>query len=213
MATNSLILYTNPMSRGRVVRWMLEEIGCDYEVKLLEYGTTMKGAEYLALNPMGKVPALQHGKAVVTETVAICTYLADLFPEANLAPKANDADARAAYYRWLFFVAGPLEAAITDKSLSIDIPRDKQGFVGYGNYELVLKTLEDLLKDREYIAGNRFSTADIIMAAYLGFYMQFGSIPANPVFEAYVKRHKNRPAAMRAEKIDNDLSPPQSKAS
>src|SRR6516225_11637749 len=97
-----LVLYTNPMSRGRIARWMLEEVGQPYEVEVLEYGTSMKAPAYLAVNPMGKVPALRHGEAIVTEVAAICAYLADAFPQAGLAPPLAD-PRRAAYFRWLFF--------------------------------------------------------------------------------------------------------------
>ena len=107
---DELVFYTHPMSRGRIVRWMLEEIGQPYRTELLEYGTTMKAPAYLAVNPMGKVPAIRHGDTVVTEAAAICAYLADAFPEARLAPPPGDRR-RGPYYRWLFFGAGPLEAA------------------------------------------------------------------------------------------------------
>src|ERR1700723_2994556 len=108
-----LVFYTNPMSRGRIVRWMLEEVGEPYRTEVLDFGTTMKGADYLAVNPMGKVPAIRHGDTVVTEAAAICAYLADAFPQAKLAPPPGD-KRRGAYYRWLFFGAGPIEAATTN---------------------------------------------------------------------------------------------------
>ncbi len=100
--TAELVFYTNPMSRGSTVRWMLEEVGAPYRTEVLEFGTTMKSPEFLAINPMGKVPAIRHGDAVVTESAAICAYLADAFPAAELAPPPS---ARAAYYRWLFFAS------------------------------------------------------------------------------------------------------------
>ena len=118
--TDDLVFYTNPMSRGRIARWMLEEVGCSYRTELLEYGTTMKAADYLAINPMGKVPAIRHGDTIVTECAAICAYLADVFPDAGLAPPP---DARGAYYRWLFFAAGPLEAAVVNHSLGFEMAR------------------------------------------------------------------------------------------
>lgn len=207
-----MVLYTNPMSRGRVVRWALEEIGQPYECRVLEYGASIKAPEYLAVNPMGKVPAIQHNGAVVTESVAICTYLADAFPEAKLAPDAADYAARADYYRWLFFVAGPLEAATTTKSLGVTVEKNQEAFVGFGCLDQVVQVLENLLRDKTYIAGNRFSMADLIMSAYLSFYMDFEVLPKNPVFVAYVQKHKNRPAALRAEQMDNELAAAQSKA-
>src|SRR3982750_1979055 len=118
---DTLTFYTNPMSRGRIIRWMLEEVGQPYETVVLDYASTMKGADYLAINPMGKVPAIKHGDTVVTEAAAICAYLADAFPEAGLAPPPADR-LRGPYYRWLFFVAGPLEAAWTNKVLGFDVP-------------------------------------------------------------------------------------------
>src|SRR4051794_33627229 len=119
--TDGLVFYTHPMSRGRIVRWMLEEIGCPYRSEILAYGTTMKAPAYLAVNPMGKVPALRHADAIVTETPAICAYLADAFPDSGLAPPPGD-PLRAPYYRWLFFAAGPLEAAATNKAMGFAVP-------------------------------------------------------------------------------------------
>src|ERR1700757_223581 len=103
--SDELVFYTHPMSRGRIVRWMLEEVGQPYRTEILDFATTLKGPEYLVINPMGKIPAIRHGGAVVPEAAAICAYLADTFPRAGLAPALNQ---RADYYRWLFFGAGPL---------------------------------------------------------------------------------------------------------
>ena len=130
---DELILYTHPQSRGRIARWALEEVGIPYETRLVEYGTTMKGEDYLTVNPMGKVPAIVHNGAVVTECAAICAYLAEAFPEAGLAPTAAE---RADYYRWLFFAAGPVEQAVTNHAVQFD-PKPEQGrMFGYGNYDL-----------------------------------------------------------------------------
>ncbi len=131
--TDELVFYTNPMSRGRIVRWMLEEIGQPYRTELLEYGTTMKAPAYLAINPMGKVPAIRHGDTVVTESAAICAYLADAFPQSGLAPAAGDR-LRGPYYRWLFFGAGPLEAAASNKALGFVVPEGRERMIGYGQY-------------------------------------------------------------------------------
>ena len=135
---DELVFYTNPMSRGRIVRWMLEELGAPYRTEIIEFGPMMKSADYLAINPMGKVPAIRHGNTIVTECAAICAYLADAFPDAGLAPPLQ---ARGNYYRWLFFAAGPLEAAVTNRSLGMEPPADKQGMVGYGNFAAVMDTL------------------------------------------------------------------------
>ncbi len=129
---DELVFYTHPWSRGRVARWMLEEVGQPYRTEVLDYATTMKAPEYLAINPMGKVPALTHGDFVVTENSAICAYLADAFPEAKLAPPPGDRR-RAPYFRWLFFAAGPLDAATLNKSLGFEAPPEKKGMVGYGS--------------------------------------------------------------------------------
>ncbi len=130
---DELVLYTNPMSRGRIARWMLEEIGQPYKVEVLDYASTMKAPAYLAINPMGKVPALRHGDAVVTETAAICAYLADAFPQAELAPPPGDR-LRAPYYRWLFFSAGPVEAATSNKTLGFVVPPERERMIGYGSF-------------------------------------------------------------------------------
>src|ERR1044072_7174138 len=107
---SELVFYTNPMSRGRIIRWLLEEVGQPYRTELIDYGTTGKSPEYLAINPMGKVPTIVHGDTVITECGAICAYLADAFPEAGLAPQPGS-KLRGPYYRWLFFGAGPIGAA------------------------------------------------------------------------------------------------------
>ena len=112
-----LIFYTNPMSRGQTIRWMLEEIGQPYDTEILDFGSTLKQEPYLSINPMGKVPAIKHRGKVVTEVAAICCYLADAFPEAGLAPDPKD---RADYYRWIFFTSGPVEAAFSNKSAGWD---------------------------------------------------------------------------------------------
>src|ERR1700755_426879 len=125
---NELVFYTNPRSRGRIARWMLEEVGQPYRTEILDFATTMKAPAYLAINPMGKVPALRHGDIVVTETAAICAYLADGFPQATLAPPSG-ARLRGAYYRWLFFTAGPVEAAVSNKALGFQVPPERERMI------------------------------------------------------------------------------------
>lgn len=203
---DTLTLYTNPQSRGRVARWMLEEVGAPYETVVLGYGTSMKDPSYLAINPMGKVPAIQHGDTVVTECAAVCAYLADAFPQANLAPALSD-KARGPYYRWLFFTAGPFEAMITDKSLGVTIPPEKAGFVGYGTGAEVLDVIENALKGKDYLLGSRFSAADVYVGAQISFGLQFGSLEKRPVFVDYAARLAARPAAIRANELDNALIP------
>jgi len=203
-----LTFYTNPMSRGRIVRWMLEELGQPYRTELLDYGTTMKAPEYLAVNPMGKVPAIRHGETVVTEAAAICAYLADVFPQAGLAPPPAS-HLRGPYYRWLFFAAGPIEQATSLQSIGWEPPEDRRMMFGFGCMSDVLDAAEMALEGREYVAGDRFTAADLYFGSHLGWGMQFNSIEKRPVFEAYVARLYARPAAVRAVQIDDALMPAQ----
>jgi glutathione S-transferase len=203
--SDELVFYTHPMSRGRVVRWMLEEVGQPYRTELLDYTTTMKAPEYLSINPMGKVPALRHGDTVITEAAAICAYLADVFPEAGLAPPAGDRR-RGPYYRWLFFVAGPLEAAWTNEAMGFTVPPDKARMSGYGSFAAVVDALETAVSQASYLAGANVSAADIYVGANLGFGLQFGMIEKRPAFEQYVARLTTRPAALRAKEIDDALA-------
>ena len=198
-------LYTHPMSRGRSARWMLEECGVPYNTVVLDYGTSMKAPDYLAINPMGKVPALQHSGTVITENAAICTYLADLFPEKNLAPAAGSA-ARGAYYRWLFFAAAPLEAAFMGKSLNQLAPHDKAHMVGYGTYAQTMDTLEfAITQGTPYLCGEQFSAADLYLTAALGWGMVTGSIEKRPAFERYIQPIMQREAYVRASAVDDAL--------
>ena len=197
-----LIFYTNPMSRGQIVRWMLEEIGAPYETRLLDYGTTMKGADYLAINPMGKVPAIVHAGRTVTECAAICAYLADAFPDAGLAPAPVD---RADYYRWLFFAAGPLEQAITAKQFGFEPEADQQRMAGFGSLASVLDALEGAVAGKAFVARDRFSAADVYVGSQIDWGLQFGTIPSRPAFEAYVAPLRERTGYKRAKEIDNAL--------
>jgi glutathione S-transferase len=204
---DELVFYTHPMSRGRIVRWMLEEIGRPYRTELLEYGTTMKAPAYLAVNPMGKVPAIRHGEIVVTEAAAICAYLADAFPEARLAPPPADRR-RGPYYRWLFFGAGPLEAAWTNKAMGFVVPPERERMAGYGRFEAVVDALEAAVSGRDHVVGDSYTAADVYLASGIGFGMQFGMIEKRPAFEQYCGRHSARPAALRAKEIDDALAAP-----
>lgn len=202
-----LVFYTNPMSRGRIARWMLEEIGVPYRTELLDFGASgMKSPAYLAINPMGKVPAIVHDGTVVTECAAICAYLADAFPQVGLAPPTAD---RADYYRWMFFAAGPLEAAVTMQSLGVDVPEDRKAMVGFGSMQAVLTTLDALLSTRDYVIGDRFTAADVYVGSQLRWGMGFGTIAATPAFTAYSDRLGQRPALLRATEIDDALTPAQ----
>jgi glutathione S-transferase len=201
-----LTFYTNPMSRGQIVRWMLEEVGAPYDQVLLDYGTTMKAPDYLAINPMGKVPAIRHGDKVVTECGAICAYLAEAFPEAGLAPTADE---RADYWRWMFFAAGPVEQAVTNKALGFDVPPEKSMMVGYGNFDAVVDVLENAVSRSDYICGQRFTAADVVIGSQVLWGMQFGSLPKRAGFEPYAARLSARPAYIRSKEIDTALMPKQ----
>lgn len=195
-----LVFYTHPVSRGQIVRWMLEEVGAPYRTEYLEYGPQMKAPEYRAINPMGKVPAIRHGEAVVTECAAILAYLADAFPQAGLAPPPG---ARADYYRWLFFAAGPLEAAAFDKARN-SLANDEQApMIGYGTYGETLDAISQTVAKGPYVAGDAFSAADVYLGSHLNWGMGFGTIEKRPEFEAYVAPLLARPAYKRGQDIDN----------
>jgi glutathione S-transferase len=190
------------MSRGRIARWMLEEVGQPYKVEVLDYASTMKAPVYLAVNPMGKVPALRHGDAVVTETAAICAYLADAFPQAKLAPPPAD-KLRAPYYRWLFFSAGPVEAAISNKALGFIVPPERERMIGYGNIAQVMETLEAAVSRGNYLVGDSFTAADVYVGSAIGYGLMFGTIEKRPAFEKYWQRISSRPAMARAKELDD----------
>jgi len=197
-------LYYSPKSRSARPRWMLEEIGAPYRTEILEYGTTMKGPAYLAINPMGKVPAIVHGGRIVTEAAAICTYLADAYPDAGLAPPTGERDR---YYRWLFYFAAAVEAAVTNRSLGLVVPADKERMVGYGTFDAVMNAVERAVSGTPYIAGDSFSAADVYCGAQIGWGLQFGFMDKRPAFEAYWARLADRPAYLRASAIDDALAP------
>ena len=202
--TDTLTFYTNPMSRGRIARWMLEEVGAPYETVILDYGTTMKGADYLAVNPMGKVPAIKHGDTVVTEAAAICAYLADAFPDKGLAPPHGSPE-RGPYYRWMFFAAGPVESAVTGKSLGLLAPAEKKMMAGYGSFEETIDALEQAVSGSDYICGGQFTAADVYVGSQIGWGTMFGTIEKRPAFEAYTGRLFQRPASVRAREIDDAI--------
>ncbi|WP_336959160.1 glutathione S-transferase family protein [Sphingobium aquiterrae] len=200
--SSTVTLYTNPMSRGQIARWALEEVGVPYEAVILDYASTMKGADYLAINPMGKVPAIVHDGRVVTECAAICAYLAAAFPDAGLAPRREEL---ADYYRWLFFAAGPVEAAVTNNALGVKTDEKTSRMAGYGSLEAVIDTLEGAVSKGDYICGARFTAADVYVGAQVDWGLSFGTIPTRPAFEAYAARLRERPAYKRQKDIDNAL--------
>lgn len=199
---DELIFFTNPMSRGQMVRWMLEEVDAPYETRILDYDTAMKAPDYLAVNPMGKVPAIVHKGRVVTECAAICAYLADALPDAGMAPAPDD---RADYYRWLFFAAGPVEQAVVSKHLGLEPEGEQRRMAGFGTLDQTLDALETAVAGKAYVAGERFSAADVYVGSHIDWGLQFGSIPSRPAFEAYVAPLRERAAYKRAKEIDNAL--------
>ena len=197
-----LIFYTNPQSRGRIVRWMLEEVGQPYETEVIPYNQ-MKSERYLAIHPLGKVPAIKHNGHILTECAAICTFLADVFPEAMLGPRADE---KADYYRWLFYAAGPLEAAISNQAMGWVPPPERERMFGYGNFERAIAAVDEMLSLRDYVCGDRFTAADVYLGSQLMFPMQFGMLPARDSFLRYRDRLQQRPAYKRANEIDEKLS-------
>jgi glutathione S-transferase len=202
--SDDLIFYTNPMSRGRIVRWMLEEVGQPYRTQVMDYATTLKGPEYLAINPMGKVPAIKHGDVVVTEAAAICAYLADAFPQAGLAPPVGD-KRRGTYYRWLFFGAGPIEQATGVRALGVEIKPEQKRMMGFGDLADTMDCMEGAISGRDFILGDAFSAADVYFGSQVNWGLQFGSIEKRPAFVSYSERLQSRPAYKRASEIDDKL--------
>jgi len=206
-----LIFFQNPQSRGRIVRWMLEEIGQPYETDVVRY-EDIKSERFLAVNPMGKVPAIKHRGHIVTECAAICAYLADAFPEAGLGPSADE---KADYYRWLFYATGPVEQAFTNNFMGWQVPPDKERMFGYGNCDKVVALLDELFSLRDYVCGDRFTAADVYVGSQIMFPLQFGMLRERDSFLRYRDRLMARDAYKRATEIDEQLiaemglSPPQ----
>ena len=195
---DQLVFYHNPTSRGRIVHWMLEEVGASYETKIVDLAKReQKSPAYLAVNPMGKIPAIVHGDVVVTEAAAICAYLADAFPRAGLSPPVGDR-ARGTYYRWLFFAAGSLEPALVDRMVERP-PVEREGVLGYGNYENALGALERALAPGPWILGERFSAADVYVGAQVGWGLRTKSLEPRPTFQQYIERCAQRPAFKRSQ--------------
>jgi glutathione S-transferase len=193
---DEVLFYTNPMSRGRMAHWMLEEVGAPYRIELvnLEKGEQKKPT-YLAINPMGKLPTIVHRGTVITETGAIIAYLADAFPAAALAPAIGEA-ARGAYLRWMFYAAGCIDPAIIDRLLKRAVP-ERTGALGYGRFEQLVDTLETALTPGPYLLGNRFTAADLYVSGQLSFGLMTQALEPRPVFQAYVARMDERPAHQR----------------
>jgi glutathione S-transferase len=195
-----LVFYTNPQSRGRIVRWMLEEVGEPYDTEIVPYDQ-MKDERYLAVNPMGKVPAIKHGEHVVTECAAICAYLADVFPQAELGPRGEE---KADYYRWMFYAAGPVEAAVSNKAMGWEPTPERERMFGYGNFDKVVAVLDELFSLRDYVCGDRFTAADVYVGSQIMFPLQFGMLPERESFLRYRDRLQARDAYQRATRRDEE---------
>lgn len=193
-----LILYTNPQSRGRIARWMLEEIEQPYETEIVPYDR-IKDEAYLAVNPMGKVPALKHRDRVVTECAAICAYLADVFPEAGLGPRNDE---KADYYRWLFYAAGPVEQAVTNNFAGWQPDEKQQRMFGYSSYDKVVAVLDELFSLSDYVCGDRFTAADVYVGSAIMWGTMFGTLPKLDSFVRYSARLQAREAMQRAHQLD-----------
>ena len=183
------------------MRWMLEEVGEPYETVMLEFDSSLKADWYRQLNPMTKVPTVKHGATVVTECAAICTYLADVFPAAGLAPKP---EYRGSYYRWLFFAAGPIEQSTVNQALGVKLSLEQEGMAGYGSSSRVESTLSELLKHSEFVAGDQFTAADLYLASQVEWNMNMGAFEKRPEFIDYSQRMHSRPACIRAIQLDDD---------
>jgi len=200
---SDIILFTNPQSRGQMAHWMLEELGEPYETRWIEYGEEIKGEAFLAINPMGKLPTIQHRGEVVTETAAICTYLAASFPDKGLIPPVGDPKL-AAFYRWMFFAAGPLEQAVTTTTMGWEVTAERSRTLGFGSFEDTLNAVETALAPGPFVCGEQFTAADVYLGSHLMWGMQFGTIEKRPAFEAYVGRLMERPALQRCQQLNNE---------
>ena len=204
MATD-IIFYTNPWSRGRIAHWLLEELGEPYTTEWLEYGSTaaggMKHKGYLAINPMGKVPAIQHRGRVVTEVDAICAYLAAAYPAKKLMPAVDDIDSLTQFYRWLVFAAGPLEMAVTARLMKWPATAEHARMLGFGTYEATMDAIAGYLGGREFVCDSGFSAADVALGSSLIFSMDVKAVEPRAVFEDYAARLMKREAYGRHVKL------------
>ena len=196
--------FYNPMSRAQIARWALHEVNADYEPVLVRWDA--KPAALLEANPMGKLPTIVHHHGghdhVVSEGAAVCHYLAATHPEAGLLPGEHE---MADYFRWLFFAAGPVEAAVTNRTLGVEVSPEQTRMVGYGNYAAVMDTIEHALSQSDFLTGDTFTAADVYFGAQMGWGLQMSTIEARPAVQRYVERVTARPAFKRASEIDDKL--------
>lgn len=193
----SIVLYHHPFSRAAGVVWMLEEIGQPYELRFVDImAGDQKKPDLLALNPMGKLPILTDGDAVVTESAAIGLFLADRYAAGRLAPALDSPD-RGTYLRWTLFAPSVIEPGAMSKAAGWAY---KEGQAGWGNHEAMLRAMETALEGRTFLLGDQFSMADVVFGGTLRFMLQFKMIEPRPLFTAYAQRLGERPALQRADK-------------
>lgn len=188
-----MVLYTHPKTRGRNVVWMLEECGAEYETVLVNLSSGLQDPDFLAINPMGKLPALQYGDAVITEAAAIITFLADLYPQAQLAPSVGTAE-RGGYYRWLFFSVNSVEAALMEAAFHFNITPDMRKTLGYGSLERVLQTIDSQLAKQPYLLGNAFQSCDLVLSGLLMLAIRSKTLTPTAAMQDYLARIMARPA-------------------
>ena len=195
--------FHNPMSRAAIARWALEEAGVDYETVLVDWQDKPK--ELLDANPMGKLPTIIHHHNghdhVVTEAAAVCHYVAEQHAPQLLAKSEEMAD----YFRWLFFAAGPVEQAVTARSMGWDVPEDKQGMAGFGSYDRAVDALDSWLQSHDYVCGDRFTMADVYVGSQVDWGLTFKSLPERDSFKAYQARIQQRSAYQSAKAADGKL--------
>ena len=200
-----ITFYTNPRSRGAIVRWMLEECEAEYDVVPVHFGKEMKSEKYLSVNPMGKSPALEVDGKVITETAAILIFLADMYPEKNLIPPVNSLE-RGEFYRWMFFLV-QLEYAFIDKFFDVPSSEERRRSVGYGDYDTALNTLTEFLKGKKYVIGNNFTVLDLYFAATLRWAIFVGGmLPNEGILVDYMNQHLTREASVKAKELDQKLA-------
>ena len=202
-ADRKIIFYHSPQSRSAGTLFLLEELGADYELRTLDLKKNeQRGSDYLGINPMGKVPAIVHNGALVTEQGAVYAYLADLYADAGITPAIGD-PLRGPYLRWLFFYGSSYEPALIDRSMKREPAPPST--CPYGDYDTMLKTLWDQLGDGPYLLGDRFTAADVLWGTALRWTTMFKLVPETPAVKAYIERVTSRPAALRAAKIDEEI--------
>lgn len=200
-----ITFYTNPRSRGAIVRWMLEECGAEYDVVPVHFGKEMKSEKYLSVNPMGKSPALEVDGKVITETAAILIFLADMYPEKNLIPPVNSLE-RGEFYRWMFFLV-QLEYAFIDKFFDVPSSEERRRSVGYGDYDTALNTLTEFLKGKKYVIGNNFTVLDLYFTATLRWAIFVGGmLPNEGILVDYMNQHLTKEASVKGKELDQKLA-------